>query len=78
MRCIRDMQIGEIGYCVSWAIRGDEINGLYSVGERGGSRDMQICRYDRYVFSVHPPSGHTFATLDDQVPCIFNKGGDVE
>ena len=74
MRCVKDMRVGEVGYCVDWAVHGDEINGGYSVVTHSNHHsDTQICRYDGIVFSVHLASGHVFARLKEaKEPCLFD------
>ena len=74
MRLVKDMNVGETGYCVDWVVTGDKINGAYSVGTRSQiGRSTQICRYDKTTFSVHLSSGHVFARLKDaKEPCLFD------
>ena len=75
MRLVKDMSVGEVGYCVDWVITGDEINGEYSVGpQRREGRGTKICRYSKITFSVHLSSGRVLARLKEaKEPCIFKE-----
>ena len=75
MRLVKDMNVGETGYCVDFVITGDEINGEYSVGPLSRiGRSTQIHRHDKTTFSVYLSSGHVFARLKDaKEPCIFKE-----
>jgi hypothetical protein len=72
MRCIKDMNRGEVGYCVDWIVTDGEINGEYSVAIRPTEgRKTQVCRYDNLIFSISRPGSHMFVRLKG-ASCIFN------
>jgi len=50
---IKDMEIGEVGYTVPWALEEDNLKLHYPISEKGGTASTRVTRTGPDTFEVH-------------------------